>query len=295
LIFKAFTTSARVARRPGTADAAGSLVMQRPTPQCVLAVSAVVLFAGTVAWSQTVVAVQIDAAAGRHPIDARIYGVAHADSSTLADLRVPLHRWGGNVSTRHNWQANASNRGSDWYFESLSDGPAVAGDSADSFVNQSKTNGAEALITIPTLGWVAKVGANRAGLASFSIAKYGAQTSSDAQWFPDAGNGISSATGKAITGNDSNDANVPSDPAFQRGWVQHLVSRWGSSAAGGVRYYALDNEPSIWYSTHRDVHPNGASMDEVFNGAVAYATQIKAVDPGAQVMGPEEWGWSGYF
>ena len=30
----------------------------------------------------------------RHPIDPRIYGVAHADASSLADLRVPLHRYG---------------------------------------------------------------------------------------------------------------------------------------------------------------------------------------------------------
>ena len=36
-------------------------------------------------------------------------------------------------------------------------------------------------------------------------------------------------------------------------------------------------------------------MDEVYNDTVAYATQIKAVDPGAQILAPEEWGWSGYF
>jgi hypothetical protein len=251
--------------------------------------------ATALARSQAVVVVQIDAAAGRHAIDARIYGVAHADAASLADLRIPFHRWGGNVSTRHNWQANASNRSADWYFESIADGAAVAGASADSFVGQSKTNGAEPIITIPTLGWVAKVGPTRNNLASFSIAKYGPQTGRDAQWFPDAGNGISATTNQPITGNDPNDANVASNATFQRGWIQHLVSRWGASSSGGVRYYALDNEPSIWHVTHRDVHPNGASMDEVFNAAVAYATQIKAVDGGAQVMGPEEWGWSGYF
>ena len=30
-----------------------------------------------------------------------------------------------------------------------------------------------------------------------------------------------------------------------------------------LRYYILDNEPSIWHSTHRDVHPTGATMDEI--------------------------------
>jgi PKD repeat protein len=147
------------------------------------------------------------------------------------------------------------------------------------------------MLTIPMIGYVAKLGANRSKLCSFSIAKYGAQTGSDWQWFADAGNGISNATGANITGNDPNDANVAANSTFQAGWVQHLVSTWGGSAA----YYILDNEPSIWHSTHRDVHPTGATMDEVRNKMVDYANQIKLLDASAQVVGPEEWGWSGYF
>ncbi len=98
-----------------------------------------------------------------------------------------------------------------------------------------------------------------------------------------------------MTGNDPNDANVPSNSTFQQGWVQHLVSRWGTNAAGGLRYYILDNEPSLWHSTHRDVRPTGATMDEIKSRMVDFATKIKAVDPTALVVGPEEWGWSGYF
>ena len=69
----------------------------------------------------------------------------------------------------------------------------------------------------------------------------------------------------------------------------------GALLNGGLRYYILDNEPSIWHSTHRDVHPTGATMDEMRNQIIDYATQIKAVDPNALIVGPEEWGWSGYF
>ena len=127
--------------------------------------------------AQTAVDVLIDVNANRHAIDPRIYGVAAADALTLSGLRIPLHRWGGNPTTTHNWQVNASNRSSDWYFESIADGPAVAGGSADNFVSASKTNGADVIITIPALGWVAKVGPTRNSLASFSIAKYGPQTS----------------------------------------------------------------------------------------------------------------------
>ncbi len=53
----------------------------------------------------------------------------------------------------------------------------------------------------------------------------------------------------------------------------------------------LDNEPSLWYSTHRDVHPNPATYQEMYNKIVAYASTIKSVDPGAKIIGPEEWGW----
>ena len=101
--------------------------------------------------------------------------------------------------------------------------------------------------------------------------------------------------GQYVTGNNPNDANVPSNSLFQQGWVQHLVSRWGTNANGGLRYYILDNEPSIWHSTHRDVHPTGATMDEIKNKILDYAGKIKTVDPSALVVGPEEWGWSGYL
>src|SRR5262249_11638092 len=101
--------------------------------------------------------------------------------------------------------------------------------------------------------------------------------------------------GQFVTGNDPNDANVPSSSIYQQGWAQHLVSRWGTNANSGLRYYILDNEPSIWHSTHRDVHPTGATMDEIQNKIIDYADKIKAVDPSALVVGPEEWGWSGYL
>jgi hypothetical protein len=244
--------------------------------------------------SQGGVAVLIDVAAKRHAIDPRIYGVAFADAASMADLRSPLNRSGGNATSRYNWQINASNRASDWYFESIGSTSTVAGGDADTFVSQAKASGTAPLLTIPMIGWVAKLGPNRAILPGFSIAKYGAQTGAD-PYDADAGNGISTATGQPITGNDPTDADVPSSAAFQQSWLQHLVGMWGTSANGGVGYYILDNEPSIWQATHRDVHPIGPKMAEVFNDAVAYATQIKAIDPGALVAGPEEWGWSGYF
>jgi hypothetical protein len=142
------------------------------------------------------------------------------------------------------------------------------------------------MLTIPMLDWVAKLGPSRAKLASFSIAKNGPQADNDWQWFPDTGK----ASGGFVTGNDPQDANVAGGALFQQGWVSHLVDEWGTAADGGLRYYILDNEPSIWHATHRDVHPGGATMDEVRDRIVQYAQAIKAVDAGALVVAPEEWG-----
>ncbi len=240
------------------------------------------------------VTIQIDATANRHWINPLIYGTAYATTAQLLDLNSPLNREGGNNTTRYNWQQNADNRANDFYFESIAYPSNVAGEVGDTFIQQTKNGNAQAMLTIPIIDWVAKVGPNRSKLASFSIAKYGAQTGNDFMYFPDAGNGIRT-NGQNVTGNDPNDANVPNSVAFEQGWVQHLISRWGTANNNGLRYYLLDNESSIWFATHRDVAPVGLTMDEMFVKMRDYSAMIKSNDPNAQVVGPEEWGWGGYI
>ncbi|MGP8022065.1 MAG: glycoside hydrolase family 44 protein, partial [Limisphaerales bacterium] len=57
----------------------------------------------------------------------------------------------------------------------------------------------------------------------------------------------------------------------------------------------MDNEESIWFSTHQEVHPVGPTMQEIRNDFFTYASMVKSNDPNALVCGPEEWGWSGYL
>ena len=239
------------------------------------------------------VSIAINASSNRIPISPLIYGVAFASSSNeLQDLNAPLHRSGGNAETRYNWQLNATSHAADWYFESIADANTVGGD-GDDFIQESKNGGAQAMLTIPIIGWVAKLGSNRASLASYSTNKYGPQTGSD-PWWPAAGNGIST-NGLDITTNDPTDANMTAGTNFQAGWVQHLTNQWGRATNGGLLYYIMDNEWSLWDSTHRDVHPIGATMTEVYTDFCNYATMVKGLDPNALVAGPEEWGWPGYL
>ena len=238
------------------------------------------------------VTVTIDAGANRRAINPAVYGVAYATTAQLQELNAPLHRYGGNNTSRYNWQLNADNRGADWYFESIAESTATPGQRGDDFVVNSRAGNAEPMVTIPIIEYVAKVGANRSKLASFDSRVYGTQDDCDWQWFPQACNGMKG--GQPVAGNNPLDANVLNSTALQAGWVSHFVQRFGPAAAGGLKYYVLDNEYSIWHSTHRDVWPTGATMEQVRDSMIAYSGAIKNVDPGALVVGPEEWGWSGY-
>jgi hypothetical protein len=77
-------------------------------------------------------------------------------------------------------------------------------------------------------------------------------------------------------------------------WVHHLVSRFGGAARGGVRYYAIDNEPDLWSETHTDVQPVQPGYDDVLARFLEYASAIKDVDPEARILGPALSGWTGY-
>ncbi len=246
--------------------------------------------------------ITIDGRRNRHAIDPRIYGVAFASSNDVADLNVPLNRSGGNATTRYNWQQNSFQTAFDWFFQSLPYDSAVPGENADTFITDSRAGGAEPMITIPMIGWAADVTTNRVKRWSFSVAKYGAQTETEASrtgyapWAStDAGNGIAQGSGQFITNNNLLDANMPVTSTFQKGWIQHLTNRWGTASTGGLRYYLLDNEMSIWHSTHRDVVKTGINMEQSRDRMIEYASMIKQVDPGATIFGPEEWGWAAFL
>ncbi len=51
----------------------------------------------------------------------------------------------------------------------------------------------------------------------------------------------------------------------------------------------------LWNSTHRDVHPAPPGYDEVWTKGLAAATEVKRRDPGAEVLGPETWGWCDFW
>jgi hypothetical protein len=248
---------------------------------------------------------QIDFGRRIGPISPFIYGIAMPSTEHFRQLRVPLTRWGGNPSTRYNWvRGNCWNAARDWHFANVNYGntdtpskqPSGAADRA---IATNSKNGSATLLTIPTLGWVARddlpqhfsMGVPAEGglpLTRGSEAIAGYDPTQNRRRVS-----ISSKPRKGRPFRDPPDRNT--DAVYQDEWVYHLMHKFGSSAAGGVKFYAMDNEPDLWDSTHTDMHPVQPDYDELLHTFLAYATAVKDVDPTAQITGPVSWGWSGYF
>ena len=237
---------------------------------------------------------RVDAAAVQHPISPEIYGINYAEEALADELNLPVRRWGGNATTRYNWQLDTANRASDWFFENIpeeNDNPELLplGSAADRFVQQDQRTGTKTMLTVPLIGWTP---ASREEACGFSVARYGAQQATD-PYRADCGNGLN-PDGEPIANNDPSDTSTAVGPDFVQAWIEHLTAQFGTAAEGGVAYYSLDNEPMLWNHTHRDVHPEPVGYDELRDRTYTYAAAVKAADPTAQTLGPVLWGWTAY-
>lgn len=244
--------------------------------------------------SLTGVVVRIDTQGATSQISPLIYGVAFADPAYLKELGATVNRWGGNGTSTFNWDhGNAGNAGRDWEFRNQ----GGTGNAADTFISQSLAAGAQPVMTIPTIGWVAKNSDNN----TMSIG------------VPSQGGPPVSPGSQAISGYDpsANRArtSVPSlptsngplasgpDPAarvvYQDAWVHYLASKFGGGPKG-VTYFEMDNEPDLWWINHTDVCPVELGYDAMVKQFTSYADAVKAVDPSAKILGPVVSGWTAY-
>ncbi|MEG3862516.1 glycoside hydrolase family 44 protein [Microcoleus sp. herbarium12] len=249
-------------------------------------------------------------AEARHTISPLIYGINVFEmndtdfAALIQAIKPSIVRWGGNATTRYNWENDFYNTGNDYYYENVpSDNPDRSelpnNSAADRFVQRNRAAGIESLITVPLIGWVAKAKTDLNPLAhpfncGFKVSKYGEQKQTD-PYDRDCGNGIRLDDTSLITDNDPTDTSIAVGTDFVNRWVSHLVGRFGNASAGGVSFYALDNEPGIWFETHRDVFPGYLSYEELLKRNIDYAAAIRQADPNAQILGPVQDGWTRYF
>jgi hypothetical protein len=257
----------------------------------------------------------VDAAANRHPISPDVYGINFNwdDPNPLAgaDIGTTARRWGGNATSTYHWKFDVSNLDADWFYEVLPDTSIDASKLPDNstfnqmFEQVRQTRG-KMVGTIPILGWLPKA---RQEMCSYDVAKYGKQCKQDpyAQYHPyTCGDGIVFDTacgdpsvndGKlppnpSYVQNDPHDAYAQFDQSLQQDWIRYLVSRYGAGNQGGVNIWSMDNEPIWWDSTHRDIHPQPYTYDELLAVDLKYAQAIKQADPAALVSGPVADNWA---
>jgi hypothetical protein len=246
-------------------------------------------------------ALAVNAGADHHAITPYIYGMNFASPGLAKQLDLPVDRWGGNTTDTYNWKIGSSNTGNDYYYENIPDcfnAPTYTCDDGPKFgyrqfVQKDRSVGAQTLMTLPMMGWVAKNGKpNHPFTCGFPKSVFASQDSFD-PYDRNCGNGQRAAGG--LVPSDPSRDGMKIGPSFDGGFVDELKGLYGSAASGGVRFYELGNEPALWNSTHRDMHPAPETYDELWSKSRDYAAAVRAADPSAKILGFSEWGWPNYF
>ncbi len=267
-----------------------------------------------------------------HMISPYVYGMNAYDLDPASEkiANPGILRWGGDDTSRYNYQNGWTNSASDYYFEN-GNGAAFmfpnsgTGENFTQFFPAVDAAGSASLGTVPVLGWVSN---GTSGACSFTKSAYPGQQSYNGNCgngvYPDGTNGCTSSSGCDIYGSNTiaaitstqetppsiTSASTPppgsssstltawADGTWSGAWVNSIVtnSSYGNGSSGkGVAIWDLDNEPTWWDAVHRDVHPVAFTYDEVTDNGIGTALAIKTADPTALVSGPVIDYWWAYF
>jgi hypothetical protein len=160
-------------------------------------------------------------------------------------------------------------------------------------VSEALASGAVPLLTVPTIGWVARN--DNTGVLSTGVPAHGgpplAQGSPAIVGYDPSRNRVLTSVSSLPT----RSAGSPADGAvYQDEWIQHLEAQFKSSASA-VDLLAMDNEPDLWSETHTDVHPAQMGYDDMLRVYEQYSLAVKAKAPQARVLGPDVSGWTSYW
>lgn len=233
--------------------------------------------------AQKKVKLQISTALERKAISPLIYGTndnyPHAASKRL----------GGNRITNYNWENNASNAGRDWYHESDNYVPweqgvpennyNIPGAALKSFQSRSVAQGAYSLVTLPMAKYVTK---DKNGAVTPQ------QAAPSSRWLNVIHRKPTAKLPLSLTP-DQKDSYM-----YTQEEINFLLQNFGkSNTKKGIKGYALDNEPGLWFDSHsRMWGPDHVSVKYLMQQSFELAELIKEMDPTAEVYGPASWGVS---
>jgi len=208
-----------------------------------------------------------------------VYGVNHPTWEKQG-WTATISRVGGNRLTAYNWETNASNAGSDWQHQNDNlMGGDVPGESMQKAVASSHEHGAACIMTVPIVG---RVAADKKG-------------DGDVNKTPDY---LHKRFLPSLPKKDAPFADPPDladGKVYQDEFVAWLEKRFPKAHEDPRRtiFYALDNEPELWTTTHARIHPEKVRFEEVARLNVEYAEAVKRVAPKALVFGFVSYGWHG--
>ena len=231
------------------------------------------------------ITIAVNPGAGTLAISPYIYGT----NQDLPGVAVPgSRRIGGDRLTGYNWETNASNAGTDYINNSdnfMVSGLAASQQSVPAialtdFHDQSLAYGTP--YTVVTLQMAGYVAADESGPVT------AAQAAPSSRW--------NQVVNDKPGGVYLNPPNLTDGFVYMDELLNLLVTKYGpASGKTGIRGYNLDNEPSLWPSTHPYLHPAQATCAEETTKSVALAKTIKRMDPSAEVLGPVLYGSEAYM
>ena len=245
----------------------------------------------------------IDIKAAGTPVSPYIYGVSHGDAEAMHEMGVTMRRQGGNTSTPYDWRTGFTSLGHDWFFENSKplDTPHPQDNWWVTMQRENRKYGMKSFFTMPG-EWVAK------DKTSVGFPK---DLYPDCEEYapdrPQACNGKSKEMekdkeGKPTKAIEFKCGKIPTQNGKLVGLeynvelVKYMIkdAGFGRADQGGVNIIALDNEPMLYRSTHRDLYCKGFTNDEYWERTKKYAELIRQADPTVKIAAPSLCGWTAY-
>jgi hypothetical protein len=158
----------------------------------------------------------------------------------------------------------------------------VPGAAVTEFIEEASSVGAAAVVTVPLLDYVA---ADKNGGSDAPECSGRVTNSTDYLSTRFKQNRARKGSALSLTP-DTSDAYVNQD---------EFVAFVDIEASGSEVLFALDNQPELWSLTHPTVHAAHATYAEVIARNVEYATMIRDLLPGAEVLGYVGYGYQSFI
>ncbi|MBN1646606.1 MAG: hypothetical protein JW874_01115 [Spirochaetales bacterium] len=235
-------------------------------------------------------AFSVDSSGGSTPVSPFIYGANGAVNMELDEIPFSYSRMGGNRWTAYNWETNASNAGSDWYFWNdglIGDGSSVPAGPVIETINTMFAHNAAALVTVPIAGHAAsdKDQTNVMDSANHLETRFHESCAFKSEIY-------SGAAADLDLVPDTTD-----DYVFQDEFVNLLKHSFPNAETDPRKtiFFDLDNEPALWSSTHLEIHPDPVTYAELIEKNIRYGKAIKTIMPQARVFGFVAYGFNAYI